>query len=164
MVRNKEAWIGGETKVLLTWDFEPDVTWRDDRHLVITINYVSHFGTILHEADGISVIYRLAEENFRKSTDDYERRWKSCCASTEARSRRFTIKIRSAEGTGCAPLGEYRQFKTWAKDQYRKRRFMMLHQAGSRRRTASRWFNSHSFSHSPQVATKFRERDALRTI
>ena len=120
-VIDKAAWLGGSTKVLLTWDFPPDVAWRDDRHLAITIQRVSHFDMSLHQAGEISIAYRLAdqlfEENFRKDIEDLERRWADLL-----RQRRGTIvgnqdKDPKALKEDIAHMwDEYHQFKAWAKD------------------------------------------------
>jgi hypothetical protein len=121
------GWFGHETAIFLSWDsaadiaeFAPDVAWSDDHHLVITIQYVSNVRTSLHEADGVTVIYRLAdrlsEENFRKNTEEYERR-----AEEDLRNHVSTFTGNPEKDPAALKdliartWKDYQRFKEWAK-------------------------------------------------
>ena len=119
-IRNKDSWMGGETEVFVTWEFEPEVAWRDDRHLVITIREVSYFGKTLHQADGVTVVYRIAdrlrEEDFRQRLEDYEHR-----AEQSIREHRSTFTGDDAKDPQALKeliareWEDYRPFQQWAK-------------------------------------------------
>jgi hypothetical protein len=119
-VRNKDSWIGGETEVFVTWEFEPELAWRDDRHLVITIREVSHFGKTLHQGDGVTVVYcvadRLREQDFRRRLEDYEHRTEQLI-----REHRSTFTGDNAKDPQALKeviaheWADYRRFQEWAK-------------------------------------------------
>ena len=119
-VRNKDSWMGGQTEVFVTWDFEPEVTWRDDRHLVLAIREVSDFGKTLHQADGVTVVYRVAdrlrEEDFRQRLEDYEYRVGQLIREHRSTfTGDFTKDPQALKDVIAHEWEHYRRFQQWAK-------------------------------------------------
>jgi hypothetical protein len=60
-IRNGGQSTDAGIKVFVASDVEPDITWRDNNHLIVTIKAPSFIGASLHQANGVTVIYRLAD-------------------------------------------------------------------------------------------------------
>jgi hypothetical protein len=58
----------------MTSDFEPHVSWDDENHLIIEIDYVSLINKSLHVLGDVYVTYRtsenLSEKNFLKQESE----------------------------------------------------------------------------------------------
>jgi len=115
-----EPHAGSETEVLLTWEFEPEVAWRDDQHLVITIQEVSHFRMSLHQAEEITIVYRVAdglsEENFRRHLEAYERRWEVLISEHRGTVTGDNARdLEALKSQIARQWDDYHRFQDWAK-------------------------------------------------
>jgi hypothetical protein len=100
------------TEIVLEWTRFPDIDWRDDRHLVVTL-HVDEVPTVsLHESHGVSVVFRigdeLSQEKYARWIDGYERQVRKILASINPNKE-------PEELADVAYLRDtYRRFKAWA--------------------------------------------------
>jgi hypothetical protein len=119
-VRNHSKAGDKGTEIFVT-DSEPGVAWRDDDHLVITINYPSFIGTNLHQAEGISIVYRIAdgllETNYKNSLAERKRRvLQGLRDDAFQRGIDLSSSLKSAEEAFQTQFETYNRFMRWAKE------------------------------------------------
>ena len=104
-----------DTQVFATWDSAPDVEWRNDQELVITVQVVSHIGMSLHQAGAVVIQYRIGERlsasNFRREMDEFEAR---VLAITRSQPRSPTQPLTGLRILIDDAWKDYHQFMQWA--------------------------------------------------
>ncbi len=105
------------TEFFTTETSSPDFFWSDARRLIVTINTVSWIGRSRHQADGLEVSYRLAdnlsEQNFERELQAWQERVLAEHRPVAAGRKdpgleqiRFTVATRQKL---------FEQFKAWAR-------------------------------------------------